>query len=88
LFPDNCIPTWWTAHNRLKHTNESLAQDATLENAMAAVAASFVAISCAYGMGVVYGHLIEYDGSIRGEVAPGLFTLRKHGVFDRHDIAK
>ena len=61
---DNYIPAWWTAYNKLKHTNEGLENCATLENAIAVVGAVFVALHATYGPGVVYGMLLEPNGRI------------------------
>src|ERR1700722_11173547 len=37
-------PAWWTAYNKVKHSNEGLKDHATLANAMAATAAGFLMI--------------------------------------------
>lgn len=58
------IPGWWTAYNKLKHTNDGLENYATLENAIAAIGGVFVILHVIYGHGVVYGMLLEPNGTI------------------------
>jgi hypothetical protein len=48
-------PGWWTAYNKLKHSNSGLQQHATLANAIAAAAAIHVLISKTYGFGRAAG---------------------------------
>jgi hypothetical protein len=38
------VPRWWTAYNKVKHTNKELKDHATLANALAATAALFLMI--------------------------------------------
>jgi hypothetical protein len=49
------IPDWWTAYNKVKHTNQGLQRHATLANATAVVAALFLVIEAVYGRGVLSG---------------------------------
>jgi hypothetical protein len=53
------IPEWWTANNKLKHSNVGLAEFGTLQNAIAAVAAVFVVLHIIYGGGMVWGMKIN-----------------------------
>jgi hypothetical protein len=64
------IPKWWTAYNKLKHTNEGLDTRATLVNAIAAVGAVFVLLHKVYGPGVVAGHLITPGNHPRRILSP------------------
>jgi hypothetical protein len=49
------VPGWWTAYNKVKHSNEGLRDHATLANAMAVTAAVFLLIERIYGFGVLQG---------------------------------
>ncbi len=68
------IPTWWTAYNKLKHTNEGLNVYATLEQAIAAVAAVFVMLHTVYGPGVVYGFLVDMQNILHTPPVSKVFT--------------
>lgn len=57
------VPGWWTAYNKIKHSNTGLKNHATLANAIAAVAAIFLLINKVYGPGVVSGPLIDAKGA-------------------------
>jgi hypothetical protein len=52
---DRHVPNWWTASNKVKHSNTGLKNHATLANAMAATAAVFLMIERIYGFGVLQG---------------------------------
>jgi hypothetical protein len=52
---DSHVPYWWTAYNKVKHSNEGLKDHATLANAMAVTAAVFLFIERIYGFGVLQG---------------------------------
>jgi hypothetical protein len=58
------IPIWWTAYNKLKHTNDGLEKYAMLENAIAAIGGVFVMLHVIYGPGVIYGMLLEPNGIV------------------------
>jgi hypothetical protein len=53
------VPGWWTAYNKVKHSNEGLKDHATLANAMAVTAAVFLLIERMYGFGVLQGGLYD-----------------------------
>lgn len=67
------VPTWWTASNKLKHTNEGLKQYGTLENAIAAVGASFAFFHTVFGPGMVFGMYADWQGRIHNEVTSSVF---------------
>jgi hypothetical protein len=52
---DQHIPAWWTANNKLKHTDEGLQLHGTLANATAAVAGLMLLIERVYGCGILRG---------------------------------
>ncbi len=56
------IPDWWTANNKVKHSNEGLKDHATLANAMAATAAVFLVIERIYGFGILQGGFYTMPG--------------------------
>lgn len=66
-------PAWWTASNKLKHTNEGLKQYGTLENAVAAVGASFTFLHAVFGPGMVFGMYADGQGRIQSEVTSSVF---------------
>ncbi len=58
------IPKWWTANNKLKHSNTGLPDYGTLENAIAAVASVFVSLHVNYGPGLLWSADINRDDQI------------------------
>jgi len=48
-------PIWWSAYNDIKHSNAGIMAQATLANAVAAVAAIFLVIERVYGFGILGG---------------------------------
>jgi len=57
---DAFIPKWWSAYNKIKHTQDGI-RSATLENAILAVCGVYVLINSIYGEGVLIGELRDYD---------------------------
>jgi hypothetical protein len=70
----NHVPVWWTASNKLKHTNSGLQNHGTLENAIAAVGASFAFLHAVFGPGLVYGLDIDGQGVIHNEATSSVFS--------------
>lgn len=68
------VPTWWTASNKLKHTNAGLADHGTLENAIAAVGASFAFLHMVFGPGMVCGMDTDGKGVIYNEITSSVFV--------------
>jgi hypothetical protein len=64
------VPGWWTAYNKVKHTNQGLERYATLANATAAVAAMFLLIEAVFGFGILRGGLwdLPYGAPHRGDI--------------------
>lgn len=67
------MPSWWTASNKLKHTNSGLAAHGTLENAIAAVGAAFSFLHAVFGPGLVYGLDMDGNGVIHQELTSSIF---------------
>lgn len=61
------IPQWWTANNKLKHSNAGLENYGTLEKSFSSVAAVFVALHCIYGHGFLFGLDTDPQGFINLE---------------------
>jgi len=51
------IPKWWNAYNKIKHSAESYAEHATLNNAIYSLSALFLIIRKIYGDGLISGFL-------------------------------
>lgn len=71
------VPIWWTASNKLKHSNSGLPDYGTLENAVAAVGASFAFLHCVFGPGLVYGMDVDEDGRLYDDATSAIFSLTK-----------
>lgn len=69
------IPAWWTASNKLKHTNSGLQLHGTLENAISAVGAAFAFLHAIFGPGMVYGIDIDADGHLHNEATSSIFYI-------------
>ena len=67
------VPAWWASSNELKHTNAGLKQYGTLENAVAAVGASFAFLHAVFGPGMVFGMYADGQGRIHSEVTSSVF---------------
>lgn len=70
------IPTWWTASNKLKHTNSGLQNYGTLGNAIAAVGASFAFLHTVFGPGQVDGIDVDDEGVIHNEATSAVFSAK------------
>lgn len=73
------VPPWWTASNKLKHTNSGLAEYGTLENAIAAVGATFLFLHAVFGPGLVYGLDMDEEGFIHQELTSSIFRASWQG---------
>jgi hypothetical protein len=69
------IPAWWTASNKLKHTNSGLQQYGTLENAISSVGAAFAFLHTVFGPGMVFGIDVDAEGQIYPEIASSVFYI-------------
>jgi hypothetical protein len=69
-------PNWWIAYNKIKHSNHGLEVYATLENAIASLAANFLLIDRIYGLGVVYGELFPPTGEVFNVKTSELFSIK------------
>jgi hypothetical protein len=79
------IPYWWTAYNKVKHSNEGLKEHATLANAMAVTAAVFLLIERVYGFGVLQGgqYILPSDGNNIASAGGETFLIRNHPTWSR-----
>lgn len=71
---DKHIPPWWTASNKLKHTNAGLITYGTLENAIAAVGGSFAFLHAVFGPGMVFGTYVDERGTLLHELTSSIFV--------------
>ena len=76
---DDQIPSWWTANNKLKHSNDGLKQYGTLRNSIAAVSGCFVLLHRIFGTGYVWGIDVDGNGRIYSDVVSGIFDIEPSG---------
>jgi hypothetical protein len=65
------VPGWWTAYNKVKHSDAGLKAHATMANATAAVAALYLLIERVYGFGILSGGFVTLPHKVDVKHEPG-----------------
>lgn len=65
------VPKWWTAYNKIKHSNDGVKSHGSLANSMGATAALFLLIERMFGFGVLQGGFYK-------DPEPPISVIRNH----------